>query len=290
MRTVNHDFKRTGVSLLLAGLFVTLALSACQPVRPESEVAAAGAGQAEVVDTPAPTAEANRAEAQATLDEGIALYEDGDLKEALSRFDQAVEMDPSWADAYLGRSYVRFEAMFQYNDFDQIIPIEHDLSMAIKLDPSLAEAYCQRGRLHFMLAGQFFLLFPVIVEQGAADYGRYLELEPDGPCWEEAEQFLEIANDPNLEEMLPMIEGEIASATSAIEQNPQDLAAYWTRAMYYAALGDGEQAVRDLKTLIETGVESDSLSPDQLEWLEQLERDMDVKFSPLRFLLESPGL
>jgi hypothetical protein len=60
--------------------------------------------------------------------------------------------------------------------------------------------------------------------------------------------------------------------------------------MYYAALGDGEQAVRDLKTLIETGVESDSLSPDQLEWLEQLERDMDVEFSPLRFLLESPGL
>jgi tetratricopeptide (TPR) repeat protein len=290
MHVYGQTLRLRRFELLLLGLLVTLALSSCQPVRPESELAAADESRAEVVESPVLSGESNREEAQTYIDGGIDLYEAGDLQQSIACFDQAVAVDPNLAEAYLARGMVRFESMLRNNTYDQIISVKEDFDKAIDLEPGLTEAYCQRGRIHFMLAGQFFVLYPVIMEQGAADYGMVLELAPDGPCREEAEQFLELSREYDAEAMRQMIETEIADATGAIERNPQDLGAYWTRATQYASIGEGDQAVADLKTLIEIGVESNRLSPEQLEVLEEIGALVENDFDPLPFILMSPGL
>lgn len=68
----------------------------------------------------------------------------GDPVAALADLDRAVELDPTYAPAYVNRSYV-------YNQLRQPQKALADAERAIQLDPGIPEAYFSRGVAHLQL-------------------------------------------------------------------------------------------------------------------------------------------
>jgi len=60
-------------------------------------VAACGGGEAPTTDAPTPVNEADLAEALAHSNAGVALQGEGNLKEAIAEYDEAIRLDPQLA-------------------------------------------------------------------------------------------------------------------------------------------------------------------------------------------------
>ena len=104
---------------------------------------------------------------------GVGDYEDAVLdgvsnlnlnkpEKALKDFNRAIEIDPSQANAYVGRA----NTLLTMGRFEESLP---DYNRAIEIDPELANAYANRGSVHSHL-GHY--------EQAIADYEKALELDP----------------------------------------------------------------------------------------------------------------
>jgi tetratricopeptide (TPR) repeat protein len=68
----------------------------------------------------------------------------GDPVAALADLDRAVQLDPTYAPAYVSRSYV-------YNSLRQPQEALTDAERAIQLDPGIPEAYFSRGIAHLQM-------------------------------------------------------------------------------------------------------------------------------------------
>ena len=93
---------------------------------------------------------------------GEAYLNEGDWETALDEFNQAIQIDPEYAEAYSSRGLIQeflgnFEAAIE--DYDQ----------AIALDPQNAEAYYNRGNTWFVL-GEY--------EVAIEDYSMVIALDP----------------------------------------------------------------------------------------------------------------
>ena len=75
---------------------------------------------------------------EASLGQGMILYQKGDLRGALAAFTKAIELNPKNPIAYTNRGLVRYKL----GDFDGALA---DHTRAIELNPHLAEAYTNRG-------------------------------------------------------------------------------------------------------------------------------------------------
>ena len=84
-------------------------------------------------------------------------------KKAFEDFSRAIDMDPSRADAYLGRA----NTLNTLGRYEESLP---DYNRAIEIDPKLANAYANRGSAYSQL-GQY--------QKAIADYEMALELDPE---------------------------------------------------------------------------------------------------------------
>jgi Tfp pilus assembly protein PilF len=84
----------------------------------------------------------------------------GDPVAALADLDRAVQLDPSYAPAYVNRSYV-------YNQLRQPEEALADAERAIQLDPRIPEAYFSRGVAYLQLGDR---------EAAMADFRQALAL------------------------------------------------------------------------------------------------------------------
>ncbi len=144
------------------------------------------------------------AQGDCDLDDAGLLYtrasgkqDDGNYEGAITDYTCAIELNPDYADAYLGRGQSRyflrhFEQAFE--DFSYVIELDPensvayggrgwsylylddprnailDLNRAIELDPDYTVAYNGRGRSYYFLG---------LYEQALEDFNRVIELEPE---------------------------------------------------------------------------------------------------------------
>ena len=103
-------------------------------------------------------------------------------EKALKDFSRAIDIDPSRADAYVGRA----NTLSTLGRYEEALS---DYNRAIEIDPELANAYANRGSAHSQ-TGQY--------KKAIADYEKALELDPE---IDDAPGFIDrlFSDDPNTE-------------------------------------------------------------------------------------------
>jgi serine/threonine protein kinase len=97
------------------------------------------------------------------LDEGNRLYNIGQFQDALQAFENAIQIDPTFADAYEGKT----SALCTLGRYQEALT---SVETALKLDPSYAASYNDKGDILYEFKSY---------EDALGYYQRALQLEPD---------------------------------------------------------------------------------------------------------------
>nr|WP_242050583.1 tetratricopeptide repeat protein [Oculatella sp. FACHB-28] len=158
---------------------------------------------------------------------GNEKYDNGDYQGAIEDYNQAIQLDPSYAEAYYDRAWAK-------KDLGDNQGAIADYTKAIELKPDYVEAYYGRGIARYNLGDN----------QGAiADYTKAIELNPNY-----ANAYYSRGN---VKSSLGDNQGAIADYTKAIELNPNYANAYYSRGNVKSSLGDNQGAIADYTKAIE---------------------------------------
>lgn len=113
--------------------------------------------------TPASARPLNRLSLEAIYNSGVAKYDNDDADGAFARFNKVIELDPTFARAYLGRGNVR-------DDRGDVEGALADYVKALELDPRYAGAYNNRGAVRMERRD---------VTGAMVDFNKAIELEPN---------------------------------------------------------------------------------------------------------------
>jgi tetratricopeptide (TPR) repeat protein len=94
---------------------------------------------------------------------GISYAIQGQYEQAISHYNQAIEINPTFASAYISRGVAYAQSRGQY---DQALS---DFSKAIEISPQFAKAYKDRGFTYYK-KGQY--------DQAITDYSKAVEINP----------------------------------------------------------------------------------------------------------------
>lgn len=97
------------------------------------------------------------------LEDGDAAWASGNYQEAIEPYSKAIELDPKYVPAYLGRGIV----YLGLNKFKKALA---DCGKAIELDPNFELSYCSRGLVYYRMR-EF--------ERAMIDYNKAIELDPN---------------------------------------------------------------------------------------------------------------
>lgn len=149
----------------------------------------------------------------------------GHLELAREKFEEAIRIDPDYALAWAGLTYV-FVDTYWYRDKQSIyIDRAHDASgRAVQIAPHLAESHGARG-LAFRVAEQF--------DKAEAEFEKAIELNPR--LYEPIHFYAQMARS------LSQFEKAAALFCQAAEARPEDYQAMALAANMYDALGDEER-------------------------------------------------
>jgi tetratricopeptide (TPR) repeat protein len=169
--------------------------------------------------------------AMAYVGRGNNYYDMGEYAKAECDYTRAIELNPEFAMAYINRGN-------NYYGMGKYTQAESDYTRAIELNPEFVEAYVGQGLIYNAM-GEY--------AKAESDYTRAIELNPE---------FAMAYNDRgiNYYDM-----GEYAKAesdyTRAIELNPENAKAYNNRGIVYNATGEYASAERDYTRAIELNPE-----------------------------------
>jgi len=163
------------------------------------------------------------------FEKGIKFYP-GNLKEATNAYSKAIQLNPQYAEAYIGRGAA-------YDDLGNFQQAINDFGKAIELKPRSAEAYYNRGATYYRL---------VVFGSGAADksgnfqraindLSKTIELNPQyagayimrGLAYDKSGNYQQAVND----------------FTKATQLDPQQASLYIKLGLAYGNLGSYQQAI-----------------------------------------------
>ena len=99
--------------------------------------------------------------------EGMELFEQGRLDEAIDKFTEAIREEPTWEVSYFFRGTT-------YCHLGQIERGIEDLNEAIRLDPEFTDPYCNRG-FAYKLQGR--------KAEAIADFEKFISLTDSPDSW-----------------------------------------------------------------------------------------------------------
>lgn len=172
----------------------------------------------------------------------------GKFAEAVSDCTKAIELNPTFAAAYINRG----NAHYGLGKEPEAIS---DFGKAIEINPRCAEAYYNRGTIHSS-SGR--------VSEALADFGKAIEFDPK--C---AEIYF---NRASLYGRLGKFAEAIPDFSKAIELSPNDTFAFVRRATCYAKAGKINDARRDLRQAIQ-------LRPDQKDQIQRIADELKLDLS-----------
>jgi tetratricopeptide (TPR) repeat protein len=94
---------------------------------------------------------------------GRSYFDKRQWDKAIAEYNEAIELDPKYADAYLNRG----NANYNKGQYDQAID---DYTKAIEINPGLADAYANRGLAYAQGKGQF--------DQAISDFNKAIGINP----------------------------------------------------------------------------------------------------------------
>lgn len=159
----------------------------------------------------------------------IAYFGKGDLDHAIADFNRLIELSPNYPGSYYNRGL----AYFYQGKYDKAIT---DFSQTITLAPEYIETYFQRGHAYIRVEEYSLAI---------ADYDTFIEQYPNhavaynNRCW----SYFKMGE---YEEALPDCE-------KSIDLEPDNVNTLDSRARVYNALGRTEEAIEDFKHIIELG-------------------------------------
>jgi len=158
---------------------------------------------------------------------GKAYADKSQYDRAISDFNEAIEIDPMYAEAYNNRAI----AYIAKGQFDQAFS---DFNKAIEINPQYAEAYLYRGGLYDH-KGEY--------DRAISDFNKAIEINP---------RYVEAYSNRGY---ACAKKGEydqaISDCTKAIEIDPQHAAAYLNRGLAYDDKDQYDQAISDYNKAIE---------------------------------------
>lgn len=165
---------------------------------------------------------------QAAFDNGVKLLGEKKFKEALSEFNKALQGDPTFAEAYIGKG----DALTATEDFQSAVIA---FSRAIEIDQNSLAAHNGRGEA---------LLKLMQIDGASADFARALELDPSNPkvLSNLGHILINYTRDPV---------AAIRRLDDALSQNDQDARAFRDRGYARALLQDFKAAEVDLQKAAE---------------------------------------
>ncbi len=173
---------------------------------------------------------------------GLFYNQQGNLPQALSDFNRAIEIDPNYAGAYNERGKV-------YSQQGNLPQALSDFNRAVELNHNFAEAYNNRGNIY---KGQGNLTGAL------SDFNRAIEIKPK---YEFA-----FANRGNTYTMQGDLTDAISDLSKAIELSPDFAGFYNDRGFLYARKGDFTKAWEDIHQAEKLGA---SVNPQLLNALKQ---------------------
>ena len=158
---------------------------------------------------------------------GVAYSAMKNSSRAIEQYDEAICVNPEFAEAYINRGLARV-ALKQYQE------VLDDYDRAIELNPKLAEAYSNRALAKTTL-GRY--------KEALVDCDKAIELNPE---------FAEAYSNRGLAKTtLGRYKEALVDCEKAIELNPELAEAYSNRGLAKAALGRNEEAIVDCDKAID---------------------------------------
>jgi len=154
-------------------------------------------------------------------DEGVELYYKKDYQGAISKYNEAIKLNPNLDLAYYNRGL----AYTNLKNYSQAIS---DYTQAIKLNPNYNATYNNRGVAYYDLQNY---------SQAILDYNKTIKINPN---------YTDAYNDRGTAYAnLQNYDQAIDDYTQAINLNPNYALAYYNRGICYKALGENSKAEAD---------------------------------------------
>ncbi len=152
---------------------------------------------------------------------GLAYYDNGDDDRAIADYNEAIRLDPKFAQAYSSRGLA-------YDHKGDLGHADPDYNEAIRLDPKFAQAYFNRGNAYYQKGDD---------DRAIADYSEAIRLDPKyAYAYNNRGTAYDRQGDDDL---------AIADYSEAIRLDPKFAQAYSSRGLAYYQKGDFDRAIAD---------------------------------------------
>jgi tetratricopeptide (TPR) repeat protein len=163
---------------------------------------------------------------------GASLLEQGKASEAIAELRKAVELDPTYAAAYLNLAYA-------YDSQGQIDEAMAQYQTVIKLEPGNLFAHNNLGVLYDKKG---------LYQEATSEFERVLQIDPSNAT---ARQNLE--NAKKSKGIVEEREERFAQARKEVEANPNDARASYELGRLHASFGEKDEALQWLAKALELG-------------------------------------
>ena len=167
--------------------------------------------------------------------QGVYLQQQGQHEEAIAEYDEAIQLNPQYVDAYTNRG-IAHQNLGQYERAIQ------DYDEAIRLNPKDTLAYNNRGSVYHTL-GQ--------LQRAIQDYDEAIRLDPQLAG--------AYGNRGVAHSSLGQYEQAIKDYDDAIRLEPQLAGTYANRGLAYTLVGNDVEAQQDIERAVELGFDHSRL-------------------------------